>query len=308
MRKITIVGAGRVGESTGQFLTKQHLCRELVLLDINEGAAKGCALDIQETAPLFGFDIKVSGSTDASAMQDSDLVIITAGIPRKPGMSRSDVLDTNIRILNGIVDNILEYAPNSKILVVSNPVDVLTYQAWKKTGWDRSRVFGQAGVLDSARMAAFISMETGFSVKNINTMVLGGHGDAMVPMTRFTTIAGIPIEHFMDKSTIDNIVERSRFGGAEILDLRQNSSAYDAPAAAITEMVDAIGRERNQILPTVAILDGEYGEQGIAMGVPCVLGEEGMERIIDLPLTAEEKVFFDNTVAGIKADIERLNS
>lgn len=306
MRKITIVGAGRVGEATAQFLAKQNLCRELVLLDINEGAAKGCALDIQETAPLFGFDVTVQGSTDPVSMQDSALVIITAGIPRKPGMSRSDVLDTNINILNGIVDNVLEYAPDARLLVVSNPVDILTYQAWKRTAWDRSRVFGQAGVLDSARMAAFVSMETGVSVKNINTLVLGGHGDAMVPMTRFTTIAGIPIEHFLDQAAIDSIVERSRFGGAEILGLRQNSSAYDAPAAAITEMVDAIGRERNQILPTVAILEGEYGESGIAMGVPCMLGGQGMQQVIDLPLTEQEKAFFDQTVAGIKNDIARL--
>lgn len=308
MKKITIIGAGRVGESTAQFLAKQNLCRELVLLDINEGAAKGCALDIQETAPIFGFDVNVQGSTDPASMTDSTLVIITAGIPRKPGMSRSDVLDTNIKILNGIVDNILQYAPNSKLLVVSNPVDILTYQAWKRTGWNRNRIFGQAGVLDSARMAAFVSMETGISVKNINALVLGGHGDAMVPMTRFTTISGIPIEHFLDQASIDNIIKRSRFGGAEILGLRQNSSAYDAPAAAITEMVDAIGRERNQILPTVAILDGEYGETAIAMGVPCILGKQGMQTVIDLPLTQQEKRFFDQTVAGIKQDINRLHT
>lgn len=306
MKKITIVGAGRVGEATGQILAKADLAREVVLLDINEGAAKGGALDIQETAPLFGFDTRISGSTQAQAMQDSDIVIITAGIPRKPGMSRSDVLDTNINILNGIVDDVLKYAPDSIILVVSNPVDILTYQAWKRTGWNRSRVFGQAGVLDSARMAAFVSLETGLSPKNINAMVLGGHGDAMVPMTRFTTISGIPIKYFLEQDVIDKIVERSRFGGAEILALKQNSSAYDAPAAAIAEMVEAVALNRRQVLPTVAILKDEYGETDLAMGVPCVLGEAGMERVITLDLNDEEQEMFAKTISEIKQDIARL--
>ena len=306
MKKITIVGAGRVGEATGQILAKADLSRELVLLDINEGAAKGGALDIQETAPLFGFDTRVSGSTQSKDMQGSDIVIITAGIPRKPGMSRSDVLDTNIKILNGIVDDVLKYAPDSIILVVSNPVDILTYQAWKRTGWDRSRVFGQAGVLDSARMAAFVSLETGLSAKNINAMVLGGHGDAMVPMTRFTTISGIPIKYFLEQDVIDKIVKRSRFGGAEILALKQNSSAYDAPAAAIAEMVEAVALNRRQVLPTVAILKDEYGETDLAMGVPCMLGETGMERVIALDLNDEEQAMFARTITEIKRDIARL--
>ena len=306
MRKITIVGAGRVGEAAGQILAKANLVRDIVLLDINEGVAKGGALDIQETSPLFCFDTRVIGATDAAAMQDSDMVIITAGIPRKPGMSRSDVLDTNINILNNIVDNVLKYAPDSMLLVVSNPVDILTYQAWKRTGWDRSRVLGQAGVLDSARMAAFIAMETGLSVKNISAMVLGGHGDAMVPMTRFTTISGIPISYFLDQDVIDKIVKRSRFGGAEILALKQNSSAYDAPAAAIAEMVESIALNRRQLLPAVAILNGEYGETEIAMGVPCILGENGMERVIELELTSDEQEMFDATIEAIKQDIARI--
>ena len=306
MKKITIVGAGRVGEATGQILATANLTREIVLLDINEGAAKGTALDIQETAPLLCFDTRVVGSTQASDMQGSDMVIITAGIPRKPGMSRSDVLDTNIKILNGIVDDILEYASDSMILVVSNPVDILTYQAWKRTGWDRSRVFGQAGVLDSTRMAAFIALETGLSVKNINTMVLGGHGDSMVPMTRFTTISGIPIDNFLDQNTIDNIVQRSRDGGAEILSLKKNRSAYDAPAAAIAEMVESIAWNRRQILPTVAILEGEYGENGLAMGVPCILSDIGVEQVISLDLNDKEQKMFDDTIIAIKEDLARL--
>lgn len=306
MDKITIVGAGRVGEATAMLIAQRSLCKVIVLVDIKEGVAAGGALDIQETAPLFEFDTRVIGDTQGKAMADSELVIITAGVPRKPGMSRSDVLDTNITILDAILDDVMEYAPESKLLLVSNPVDILTHYAWKKTGWDRSRVIGQAGVLDSARMAAFIALETGYSVKNISAMVLGGHGDAMVPMTRFTTISGIPIEHFLDPEVIERIVERSRFGGAEILALKQSSSAYDAPAAAVAEMVEAIAFDRRQVLPAVAILQGEYGQRNLAMGVPCVLSDEGLERVVELPLNDHENEMFDQTITNIKADLRRL--
>ena len=306
MEKITIIGAGRVGEAAGQVIATRNLARNIVLMDINEGVAKGSALDIQEAAPLFCFDTRVTGSTHAKDMHDSDLVIITAGIPRKPGMSRTDVLATNIKILDSILDDILRYAPNCMILMVSNPVDILTYHTWKRTGWDRSRIFGQAGVLDSARMAAFVALETDLSVRNINAMVLGGHGDAMVPMTRFTTIAGIPIEYFLEKAVIERIVKRTRFGGAEILALKQNSSAYDAPAAAIAEIVESIVLARRQVLPTVAILKNEYGQTDIAMGVPCILGATGVEGIITLPLNTEEQQMFDKTIVLLKAGLSKL--
>lgn len=306
MDKITIIGAGRVGESTAQILAQRNLCKVLAMVDIKDGAAAGVALDIQEAAPLFGYDMRVIGDTDPAIMADSEIVIITAGIPRKPGMSRSDVLDINISILDTIMDGILEYAPDSMILLVSNPVDILTYYAWKKSGWHRSRVFGQAGVLDSARMAAFISLETNYSIKNISAMVLGGHGDAMVPMTRFTTISGIPIKYFLDEETIESIVERSRFGGGEVLALKKTSSAYDAPAVAIAEMVEAIVLDRRQVMPVVAILDGEYGQRDLAMGVPCMLSEEGMDKIIELPLTDSEKSMFDDTIKNIKKDLKKL--
>ncbi|RMG54464.1 MAG: malate dehydrogenase, partial [Gammaproteobacteria bacterium] len=190
MKKISIVGAGRVGESTAQFLAKEDLAREIMLIDVREGVAEGAALDIQETAPLFGFDTRLSGTTEPEGLAGSELVVITAGIPRKPGMSRSDVLDTNVAIIDGIVDDILAHAPDAMILMVTNPVDVLTWRAWKRSGWPRERVFGQAGVLDSSRMAAFVAMETGFSVKDIQAMILGGHGDSMVPMLRYTTVSG----------------------------------------------------------------------------------------------------------------------
>ena len=307
MNKITIVGAGRVGESAAHNLAKAELCREVVLIDIKEGVAQGTALDIQESAPIFHFDTTLAGTNDLHAMAGSELVIITAGVPRKPGMSRSDVLDTNLAVVYEIVDMLLKTAPNAMLLVVSNPVDVLTYAAWKRTGWPRHRVFGMAGVLDSARMASFVAMETGFSVRDITAMVLGGHGDTMVPMTRFTCINGIPIEHFLTKEQIRKIVERTRGGGAEILSLRKTASAYDAPAAAIAAMVDSISHNRRHILPGVAVLQGEYGLNDIGMGVPVVFGENGVEQVIELPLTPEESAAFMHSAAMVQADLDQLN-
>ena len=306
MKKITVVGAGRVGESTAQFIATRDLCRELVLIDINEGTASGAALDIQEDGPLFSFDTRLRGGSKPELMADSDLIIITAGIPRKPGMSRSDVMATNVRVIDEIVANTLKYAPHAMLLVVSNPVDILTYRAWKKTGWDRNRIFGQAGVLDATRMASFIAMETGYSALDIDAMVLGGHGDSMVPMMRYTTISGIPVENFLDQKTLDKIVQRTRSGGAEILALRQNSSAFDAPAASVAIMVDAIVHDRKRIMPTVALLDNEYGESNIAIGVPTVLGKNGMEKVIELKLNASEKKDFDNSVTMVRKDMQIL--
>ncbi len=306
MNKITVVGAGRVGESTAQFIASKDMCREIALIDIREGAAEGAALDIQEDAPLFQFDTRLTGGSDFALMADSDLVIVTAGVPRKPGMSRSDVLEINVKVTDEIVAHTLKYAANSKMLFVSNPVDILTYRAWQKTGWDRSRIFGQAGVLDSTRMASFISMETGYSALDIDAMVLGGHGDSMVPMMRYTTISGIPVSHFMEQKTIDEIVTRTRNGGAEILALRQNSSAFDAPAAAVAAMVDAIVNDRKRILPTVAILQNEYGCDELAIGVPCVLGKDGMEKVIALDLNDDEQENFNQSVAAVSKDMEKL--
>ncbi len=308
MKKITVVGAGRVGESTAQFIASRDMCREISLIDIRAGAAEGAALDIQEDAPLFRFDTRLQGGSNYELMADSDLIIVTAGVPRKPGMSRSDVLETNIRVTDEIVENTLKYAPNSKMLFVSNPVDILTYRAWQKTGWDRSRIFGQAGVLDSTRMASFIAMATGYSALDIDAMVMGGHGDSMVPMMRYTTISGIPVSNFLDQETLDDIVQRTRNGGAEILALRQNSSAFDAPAAAVAVMVDAIVNDRKRILPTVAILDQEYGYQDMAIGVPCVLGKNGMEKVISLTLNDAEQENFNSSVAAVQKDLQTLES
>jgi len=307
MNKITIVGAGRVGESTAQFLASRDMCRELVLIDVREGAAEGASLDIQEDAPLFQFDTKLSGSNKSEMMAGSELIIITAGIPRKPGMSRSDVLETNVKITDQIVKDAMQYAPDAMLLFVSNPVDILTYRAWKVCGWPRNRVFGQAGVLDATRMASFIAMESGYSALDIDAMVLGGHGDSMVPMMRYTTISGIPVANFLNQKTIDNIIERTRNGGAEILALRQNSSAYDAPAAAVATMVDAIVNDRKRILPSVAILENEYGCNEIAIGVPTVLGKDGMEKVIELAFNDSEQNDFDQSVKMVQKDITSLN-
>ncbi|BAN70202.1 malate dehydrogenase [endosymbiont of unidentified scaly snail isolate Monju] len=306
MQKVAIVGAGRVGETTAQILAEQETCREVVLIDIREDAPQGVALDIAQTAPLFRFDTRVTGSNDPAAMAGADLVVITAGVPRKPGMSRSDVLEVNVKVIDGIVDDVLRYAPEAVIIMVTNPVDVLTWRAWTRTGWPRARVLGQAGVLDASRMAAFIAMETGFSVRDITTIVLGGHGDAMVPVARFCTVNGVPVSHFLEEDRLEEIVQRTRDGGAEILSLRKISSAYDAPGAAVAEMVDAIARNRRRLLPCVAILEGEYGERDIAMGVPCVLDRSGLTYIVDLGLNAQEQAAFAASAAGVRADIERL--
>lgn len=306
MQKITIVGAGRVGESTAQILAKEELCREVMLLDIDESVTQGTALDIQQSASLLRFDTRVRGDSDPEAMADSELVIVTAGYPRKPGMSRSDVLDANLEIIDGIVANVLRVAPSAMLMIVTNPVDVLTWYAWKKTGWSRQRVFGQSGALDTARMTSFIAMETGYSVKDISALVLGGHGDAMVPLPRFTDIAGIPLEHFMTDEAIEQIGERTRQGGGEILALKKHSSAYDSPAAAIATMVDAIGHNRRRILPCVSILNGEYGLDSIAMGVPAVLDENGLVRIIELRLNKREQQDFQRSADMVREDIAHL--
>jgi malate dehydrogenase len=308
LNKITIIGAGRVGETTAQILAEKELCREIALMDVREGVPEGIALDILQMAPFFEFDCSISGSNDPQILRDSDLVIVTAGLPRKPGMSRSDVLEANVGIIDVVTDHIMQYAPNALVLIVSNPVDALTYRVAQRTGWDRSRIFGQAGVLDASRMASFIAQETGFSALDITTMVLGGHGDTMVPVPRFCTINGIPLSHFIAEERIEAIMERTRTGGAEILALRKNSSAYDAPGAAVAAMVDAIVNNRRRVLSCVALLEGEYGETDLAMGVPCVLGEKGVESIVELDLNDRERADFDGSAASVRADIERLRN
>jgi malate dehydrogenase len=303
MNKISIIGAGRVGETTAQILAQRGMCHEVVLLDVREGAAAGAALDIRQSAAFHGFDTRVVGGTDPALLKDSGLVIVTAGSPRKPGMSRSDVLDVNRAVIDSVVDQVLDNAPDSLLLLVTNPVDVLTLHAWQRSGWKRNRVFGQAGVLDAARMASFMAEETGLSVKDIQTMVIGGHGDSMVPLTRFSTINGVPASTFLTPETIQRINTRTQNGGAEVLELRQNSSAYNGPAAAIATMVEAICNNSARVLPSVCILDGEYGEHDIPAGVPAILGSKGIEKVIELPLDDAERAGLQASIDSIKADL-----
>jgi malate dehydrogenase len=248
----------------------------------------------------------VTGGTDPVLLKDSDLIIITAGSPRKPGMSRNDVLDINRAVIDTIIDEVLEQAPDALLLMVTNPVDVLTWHAWKRTGWERGRVFGQAGVLDVSRMACFMAEETGFSIKDIHAIVIGGHGDLMVPMTRFSSINGVPATAFLDQDAIERINKRTQHGGAEVLALRQTSSAYNAPAAAIATMVDAICNNRRRILPCVCNLDGEYGQTDITVGVPAILGLNGIEQVVELPLDEAERDGFQASVDGVRADLKHL--
>jgi len=306
MQKVAIIGAGRVGETAAQILAEQETAREVVLIDIREDAPQGVALDIAETAPFFEFDTKVTGSNDPAAMSGAEVVVVTAGVPRKPGMSRSDVLETNVKVIDGIVDDIVKYAHDAIIIMVTNPVDVLTYRAWQRSGWPRERVLGQAGVLDASRMAAFIAMETGFSAHDITTIVLGGHGDSMVPVPRFCTVNGIPVSHFIGEQRLAEIVQRTRDGGAEILALRKNSSAYDAPGASVAAMVDAISHRRNRLLPCVVPLQGEYGQSDIAMGVPCVLSGKGLVQVVELDLNENESTAFAESAQGVRDDINKL--
>jgi len=306
MKKVSIIGAGRVGETTSLVLANEGLCREVALYDIREGAAEGAAQDIRQSASFFEFDVKVEGGNDPAVIADSGLVIVTAGLPRQPGMSRSDVLDVNRAVIDSVVDQVLEFAPDAMLMIVTNPVDVLTWYAWKRTGWDRSRVFGQAGVLDASRMASFISQETGLSARDIHTMVIGGHGDTMVPLFSHSSISGIPATAFLDAAAMERIANRTRHGGAAVLALRKTSSAYNAPAAAITTMVDAISHDRKRVLPCVCVLDGEYRRSDVTVGVPAVLGQDGMEKVIELELDETEQASFLESIDDIHAVIAQL--
>jgi malate dehydrogenase len=308
VNKLTIVGAGIVGEAAAQVIARDALCRELALIDVQGELAQGKALDVWQAAVESGSDTKVHGGSDARLLQGSDLVVITAGVPRKPGQSRQDVLAINLPILDGIMRDVKQHAPTATVLVVSNPVDVLTYRAWSLSGLGRDKVFGQAGVLDTARMKCFIAEQTGFSARDITALVLGGHGDSMVPLMRYCTVGAVPLAHLLSSEQIEQIVERTRKGGGEILALKKVGSACDAPGVAIAQMVDAIANGRSRILPAVAILEGEYGRTDIAMGVPCVLSDEGITKVIELPLDAQEQAMFDRSADQVARDIAEMKA
>ena len=298
-KKITVVGAGFVGSTAAHWAASKEL-GDVVLVDINEGAAKGKALDLFEASPVEGFDAKVVGTSDYADTKDSDIVIITAGIPRKPGMSRDDLLGTNAKIMKAVCSNIKETSPNAVVIIVSNPLDAMALVAKETLGFPKERVIGMAGVLDSARFRAFLAEETGISVKDIHAFVLGGHGDTMVPMPRHVSLGGVPLTEMLSQERIDALVDRTRKGGAEIVGLLKTGSAYYAPSASAVEMAEAILKNQNRILPCAAFLEGEYGINGLFLGVPCQLGGNGLEKVIELELNDIEK-------AGLQVSVKAVN-
>jgi malate dehydrogenase len=304
--KITVVGAGHVGATCAQRLAEKELAREVVLIDIVEGIPQGKGLDQWESAPVEGFDSHISGANDYEEAADSDLFIVTAGIARKPGMSRDDLLKTNASIVESVSKEIARAAPDSIIIMVSNPLDVMAYVAMKTTGFPRERVIGMAGVLDTARFRSFISLELGVSVEDIQALVLGGHGDTMVPLVSYTTIAGIPLTQFLGSERIEALIERTRKGGAEIVAHLKTGSAYYAPSAAAVQMAEAIVKDKRRILPCAAYLEGEYGHDGIFLGVPCQLGEGGLQRIIEVELTKSETEALASSAEAVRETIGAL--
>ncbi len=304
--KITVAGAGHVGATCAQRLAEKELAREVVLIDIVEGIPQGKGLDQWESAPVEGFDSHIIGANDYEEAADSDLFIVTAGIARKPGMSRDDLLKTNASIVESVSKEIARVAPDSIIIMVSNPLDVMAYVAMKTTGFPRERVIGMAGVLDTARFRSFISLELGVSVEDIQALVLGGHGDTMVPLVSYTTIAGIPLTQFLGSERIEALIERTRKGGAEIVGHLKTGSAYYAPSAAAVQMAEAIVKDKRRILPCAAYLEGEYGHDGIFLGVPCQLGEGGLQRIIEVELTKSETEALASSAEAVRETIGAL--
>src|SRR5881409_17855 len=280
-KKVSIVGAGNVGATAGQRIVDKELA-DVVLIDIIEGVPQGKALDLNESAPIEGYDCRLTGTNNYRDTANSDIVVITAGVPRKPGMSRDDLLKTNYEIVKGVTEQVVKNSPNSVIIVVSNPLDAMVQTAFRVSKFPKQRVIGMAGVLDSARFRTFIGMELNVSVDNIHAFVLGGHGDTMVPLPRYSTVAGIPITELLPKETIDRIVQRTRDGGAEIVALLKTGSAYYAPAASAVEMVEAILKDKKKILPCAALLNGQYGVNGLYVGVPVKLGRRGVEQVIEI--------------------------
>src|SRR3954447_18380502 len=298
-KKVTIVGSGNVGATAAHWIASKELA-DVVLIDIVEGVPQGKALDLLEAMPIEKRDSHVIGTNDYKDTANSDIVVITAGIPRKPGMSRDDLLNTNHKIMQDVVSKISQYSPNCIIIVVSNPLDAMAQVAFKLSGFSRNRVIGMAGVLDSSRFRTFIAEELKVSVENVTAFVLGGHGDTMVPLPRYSTVAGIPITELMDQATINRLVQRTRDGGAEIVKYLKTGSAYYAPSAAVTEMVEAILKDKKKIMPCAAYLQGEYGITGLFVGVPCKLGSKGLEQIIEIKLTQEEATALHQSAGAVK--------
>lgn len=305
-KKITIVGAGHVGAHAALWAASKEL-GDIVLVDVVEGVPQGKALDLAQAAPVEGFDSKIVGTNSYEDTAGSDIVIITAGLARKPGMSRDDLLKINADIIKGVTEQIVEYSPDCIIIMVTNPLDAMVYEAKKISGFPKNRVLGMAGVLDSARMRAFIAMELGVSVQDVTAFVLGGHGDSMVPLPRYSTVAGIPITELMPADRVNEINERTKKGGGEIVALLKTGSAYYAPSASVIEMAEAIIKDKKRILPCAAYLEGEYGINGYYMGVPVLLGKKGVEKVIEIELTKDEKAALNRSLEDVKKNVEKLD-
>ncbi|MDN9008449.1 malate dehydrogenase [Brevibacillus laterosporus] len=300
-KKIAVIGSGFTGATTAFILAQKEL-GDVVLVDIPqlENPTKGKALDMMESSPVLGFDSKITGTANYADIQGADMVIITAGIARKPGMSRDDLVNTNAGIMKSVAENVKIYAPNSTVIILSNPVDAMTYTFYKASGFPKERVIGQSGVLDTARFRTFVAEELNVSVEDVTGFVLGGHGDDMVPLVRYSYAGGIPLETLIPKDRLDAIVERTRKGGGEIVSLLGNGSAYYAPAASLVQMAEAILKDKKRILPSIALLQGEYGYQDLYLGVPTLLGKDGIEKIYELELTEDEKVALDKSADAVR--------
>jgi len=306
--KISIIGAGNVGATTALWCAAANL-GDVVLVDIPEleGMPQGKALDLLQAAPIVGFDAKVVGTTRYDETAGSDIVVITAGFPRKPGMSREDLLVTNVRIVTAVAEQIRQTSPDAIVIVVSNPLDAMVYRAWQVTGFPPHRVMGQAGILDTARFRTFIAMELGVSVRDVSAMLLGGHGDTMVPVVSCTSVGGIPVSQLISPKRLEEIIERTRNGGAEIVNLLKTGGAYYAPAAATAEMVEAILRDQKRVLPVSAYCTKEYGVGGLFIGVPVILGAQGVERILEIELTPKEQAAMARSIAAVRKLVEEMN-
>ncbi len=304
-QKISVIGAGNVGATAAQRIVERELA-DVVLVDILEGVPMGKALDLSEAAPIEKHDARLIGANDYEPTRNSDVIIITSGIPRKPGMSRDDLLATNARIMKSVVSQVVRFSPQAVLIIVSNPLDAMCHVAFETSGFPRNRVMGMAGVLDSARFRTFIARELEVSVENTHAFVLGGHGDTMVPLPRFSTVAGIPITELMDPGTIERLVKRTREGGAEIVGLLKTGSAYYAPASAACEMAEAILKDKKKILPCAAYLSGEYGINDLFIGVPVKLGQDGIEEIIQIKLTPEEDRALKKSAEAVKGLVEAM--
>jgi len=304
-KKISIIGAGFVGATAAHWAAEKEL-GDVVLVDILEGIPQGKALDLFESSPIEGFDAKVTGTNGYEETKESDVVIVTSGVPRKPGMSREDLLDINKKIIESVVAQVVDKSPNAILILVTNPLDTMTYLAYKKSGFQKQRVMGMAGVLDTARFRSFIGMELGVSVEDIQALLLGGHGDEMVPLPRYSTVSGIPLSQLLPKETIDRLVDRTRKGGGEIVNLLKTGSAFYAPSAGVIQMAEAILKDKKRILPCCVYLNGEYGLKDICFGVPVKLGAKGIESIIELELNEEEKKLVAKSAESVKKSIAEL--